>query len=146
MPSCRNCGARLSKFDSDICPVCGTKKPLEGVSSETIEITSQVDLSSFTAGQKVKRRRKTMLLLSLLLGFTGALFFYIKKALLGFVWLLINLLVGAGLAVLFLLVVKLNLALSIILPVILIYLVNAIVGAIYFLKPNLKDGEGEFVV
>lgn len=146
MPSCRNCGARLSKFDSDICPVCGTKKPLEGVSSETIEITSQVDLSSFTAGQKVKRRRKTMLLLSLLLGFTGALFFYIKKALLGFIWLLINLLVGAGLAVLFLLVVKLNLALSIILPVILIYLVNAIVGAIYFLKPNLKDGEGEFVV
>ena len=146
MPSCRNCGARLSKFDSDICPVCGTKKPLEGVSSETIEITSQVDLSSFAAGQKVKRRRKTMLLLSLLLGFTGALFFYIKKALLGFIWLLINLLVGAGLAVLFLLVVKLNLALSIILPVILIYLVNAIVGAIYFLKPNLKDGEGEFVV
>lgn len=146
MPSCRNCGARLSKFDSDICPVCGTKKPLEGVSSETIEITSQVDLSSFTAGQKVKRRRKTMLLLSLLLGFTGALFFYIKKALLGFIWLLINLLVGAGLAVLFLLVVKLNLALSIILPVVLIYLVNAIVGAIYFLKPNLKDGEGEFVV
>lgn len=146
MPSCRNCGARLSKFDSDICPVCGTKKPLEGVSSETIEITSQVDLSSFTAGQKVKRRRKTMLLLSLLLGFTGALFFYIKKALLGFIWLLINLLVGAGLAVLFLLVVKLNLALSIILPVILVYLVNAIVGAIYFLKPNLKDGEGEFVV
>ena len=146
MPSCRNCGARLSKFDSDICPVCGTKKPLEGVSSETIEITSQVDLSSFTAGQKVKRRRKTMLLLSLLLGFTGALFFYIKKALLGFIWLLINLLVGVGLAVLFLLVVKLNLALSIILPVILIYLVNAIVGAIYFLKPNLKDGEGEFVV
>lgn len=146
MPSCRNCGARLSKFDSDICPVCGTKKPLEGVSSETIEITSQVDLSSFTAGQKVKRRRKTMLLLSLLLGFTGALFFYIKKALLGFIWLLINLLVGAGLAVLFLLVIKLNLALSIILPVVLIYLVNAIVGAIYFLKPNLKDGEGEFVV
>ena len=87
-----------------------------------------------------------MLLLSLLLGFTGALFFYIKKAILGFIWLLINLLVGAGLAVLFLLVVKLNLALSIILPVILIYLVNAIVGAIYFLKPNLKDGEGEFVV
>ena len=146
MPSCRNCGARLSKFDSDICTVCGTKKPLEGVSSETIEITSQVDLSSFTAGQKVKRRRKTMLLLSLLLGFTGALFFYIKKALLGFIWLLINLLVGAGLAVLFLLVIKLNLALSIILPVVLIYLVNAIVGAIYFLKPNLKDGEGEFVV
>ena len=63
MPSCRNCGARLSKFDSDICPVCGTKRPLEGVSSETVEITSQVDLSGFNDGQKVVRRRKKMLLL-----------------------------------------------------------------------------------
>ena len=52
MPSCRNCGARLSKFDSDICPVCGTKKPLEGVSTETIDITSQVDMSDLPLVKK----------------------------------------------------------------------------------------------
>ena len=79
MPSCRNCGARLSKFDSDICPVCGTKKPLEGVSTETIDITSQVDMSDFAAGQKVVRRRKTLLLYFLIIGFTGAPFFYLKQ-------------------------------------------------------------------
>ena len=45
MPNCRNCGARLSKFDTDLCPVCGIKNPLEGTSSETVEITSQIDLS-----------------------------------------------------------------------------------------------------
>ena len=146
MPSCRNCGARLSKFDSDICPVCGTKKPLEGVNSETIEITSQVDLAAFAAGQKVVRRRKKMYLLSLLIGFTGALFYYIKKSLLGFIWLLINLLVMGGLIALFLLVVKLNIALAIILPILIVYAINALVGTIYFFKPNLKDGEGEFVV
>ena len=45
MPNCRNCGARLSKFDTDLCPVCGIKNPLEGISSETVEITSQIDLA-----------------------------------------------------------------------------------------------------
>ena len=146
MPSCRNCGARLSKFDSDICPVCGTKRPLEGVSSETIEITSQVDLSGFNEGQKVVRRRKKMLLLSLLIGFTGALFFYIKRAVLGFIWLLANVTFIAGLLLILLFIAKTGLVLSILIPVLSIYLINSIVGLIYFFKQNLKDGEGEFVV
>ena len=146
MPSCRNCGARLSKFDSDICPVCGTKRPLEGVSSETVEITSQVDLSGFNDGQKVVRRRKKMLLLSLLVGFTGALFFYIKKAVLGFVWLLANVAFIAGLLLVLLFAAKLNIVLAVLIPVLSVYMVNAIVGLIYFFKQNLKDGEGEFVV
>ena len=58
MPNCRNCGARLSKFDTDLCPVCGIKNPLQGTSSETVEITSQIDLSEMKEGQKVLRRRK----------------------------------------------------------------------------------------
>ena len=146
MPSCRICGARLSKFDSDICPVCGTKRPLEGVSSETVEITSQVDLSGFNEGQKVVRRRKKMLLLSILVGFTGALFFYIKKAVLGFVWLLANVAFIAGLLLILLFVAKAGLVLSILIPVLSIYLINTVVGLVYFFKQNLKDGEGEFVV
>ena len=146
MPSCRNCGARLSKFDSDICPVCGTKKPLEGVSSETVEITSQVDLSGFNDGQKVVRRRKQMLLLSLLIGFTGAMFFYIKKGVLGFVWLLVNIVFIAGLLLVLFLAAKLNLVISILIPVLSAYSINIVVGLVYFFKQNLKDGEGEFVV
>ena len=43
MPICRNCGARIEKFNKDICPICGEKKPLEGVNSETVEITGQID-------------------------------------------------------------------------------------------------------
>ena len=56
MPTCRNCGARLSKFDKDICPVCGTPDPLKGVTSETVEITSQVDLSQDPQSPKLKIR------------------------------------------------------------------------------------------
>ena len=146
MPSCRNCGARLSKFDTDICPVCGFKKPLEGVSSETVEITSQVDLSGFNDGQKVVRRRKKMLLLSILVGFTGALFFYLKKATMGVIWLLINAIFIAGLLLILYFVIKLNIVISLLIPVLSSYACNIIIGVLYFFKQNLKDGEGEFVV
>ena len=146
MPSCRNCGARLSKFDSDICPVCGTKKPLEGVSSETIEITSQVDLSGFAAGQKVVRRRKNLLLYFLLIGFTGAGFFYLKQKRNAFLWLVANLAVIGGLFAFFYFALSLHLALAIILPIVTVYVFNIGTGLIYYNLPNLKDGEGEFVV
>ena len=79
MPNCRNCGARLSKFDTDLCPVCGIKNPLQGTSSETVEITSQIDLSEMKEGQKVLRRRKKFIAYFFTLGFTGLPFFYIKK-------------------------------------------------------------------
>ena len=146
MPNCRNCGARLSKFDSDICPVCGTSKPLEGVSSETIEITSQVDLSGFKAGQKIVRRRKIMLILSLLIGWTGAMFFYLKNKRNALIWLLINLGGIAGVSVLMFTAVKLNIGLSLLIGFGFAYLCNIILGLCFFAKKDLKDGEGEFVV
>ena len=145
MPNCRNCGARLSKFDADICPVCGIKNPLEGIDSETVEITSQIDLSQMKEGQLVKRRRKVLTLLFYTLGFTGAAFFYIKKAILGLIWLVCNLLVMGGLFALFYLTVK-NVAVAIIVPILAVYLINIIVGVVYNFLPNIKDGEGEFIV
>ena len=146
MPSCRNCGARLSKFDKDICPVCGTKNPFEGVSSETIDITSQIDISGFAEGQKVVRHRKTAMLLSMLIGFTGAMFFYLKQKKNAILWLSINLCGLSSIFLLLFLVVGLQLVVSLIIPIALIILVNIGMGIYYYLKPNLKDGEGEFVV
>ena len=146
MPTCRNCGARLSKFDKDICPVCGTAEPLKGVSSETVEITSQVDLSEFQEGQIVVRRRKKMLLLFLLVGFTGLGFFYLKKKRDAFMFIAINVLLFTSGFLLLHLLAGLNIALSIILPIIAMYILSAVFGLIYFYTPNLKDGEGEFVV
>ena len=145
MPNCRNCGARLSKFDTDLCPVCGIKNPLEGISSETVEITSQIDLSQMKEGQQVKRRRKVLTLLFYVLGFTGASFFYIKKAMLGLIWLICNLVVMGGLFALFYFTVK-NLAVAIIVPILVVYVINIIVGVVYNFLPNIKDGEGEFIV
>ena len=146
MPNCRNCGARLSKFDKDICPVCGTKDPLQGVSSETVEITSQIDLNDFKEGQKVVRRRKTLLILFIACGFTAAPFFYLKKKIFAIIWLIANLLVMAGLFFLLSMMNGVPLIVAIIVPIITSYLVNSIMGVIYNFLPNLKDGEGEFVV
>ena len=146
MPNCRNCGARLTKFDSDMCPVCGIKNPLQGIDSETVEVTSQIDLSGMQEGQKVVRRRRTMTLLFFLLGFTGAQFFYIKKAIKGLIWCAANLAVIIGLFCIFYFAVQIHIALAIIIPFVIAYAVNAIVGAIYNFLPDLKDGEGEFIV
>ena len=146
MPSCRNCGARLSKFDKDICPVCGILKPLEGVSSETVEITSQIDLNNFIDGQKVVRRKKTLLLLFIFLSFTGVPFFYLKKKTNAIIWLIVNLVfIGALFAVLYF-ALNLHIALAIIIPVLTTYIVGIVTGIIYNYLPDLKDGEGEFVV
>ena len=40
MPNGKNCGARITKFDSDICPVCGFKHPIDVSKEETSDITS----------------------------------------------------------------------------------------------------------
>lgn len=146
MPNCRNCGARLSKFDTDICPVCGIKNPLEGISSETVEITSQIDLSEMKEGQRVVRRRKVLAVLFYTLGFTGAPFFYIKKAVLGLIWLFSNLAVMGALFALFYAAVKTHIAVAIVVPLLVAYVINIIVGVVYNFLPNIKDGEGEFIV
>ena len=78
MPICRNCNSRISKFDKDRCPVCGTISPLKGVTSETVEVTSEIDLTSGEYNFKPKDRNIVMLLFTLI-GFTGAGFFYLKK-------------------------------------------------------------------
>ena len=145
MPNCKNCGARISKFDKDICPVCGTKNPLQGVSSETVEITSQIDLHNFVEGQKVVCRRKKMLILFLACGFSAAQFFYLKRKKFAILWLIINLVIMA--AVYFLIsMFRSPLAVCIIVAVLSTYILNSIMGAIYYFLPDLKDGEGEFVV
>ena len=146
MPSCRNCGARLSKFDTDICPVCGTPNPLQGVSSETVEVTSQIEINNVMVAQKVVRHRKKMLILFLTCGFTGLGFFYLKRKREAFMDIAITLSALSSGFLLLHLVANLNIALSIILPIALIYLINIAFGLIYFFTPNLKDGEGEFVV
>lgn len=145
MPNCRNCGARLSKFDKDICPVCGFKKPLDGVVSNTVEITTEIQTvkGEFT-NYKTKSRVVTCVL-SILLGWTGAPFYYIKHPATGFIYFLISIIFGGGLFAIFYFFANLDLVLSIVIPIIVIYVINLIIGVVFLYYHDLKDGSGEFL-
>ena len=147
MPYCRNCGSRITKFDKDICPVCGTKKPLEGVSSDTIEITSELNIHSKEGKKQYQAHfRMTAFILFSFIGWTGAGFFYLKFKKFGLIWLLSNLVVILGLGALFVLAVfgPKEWVGYFVSPAI-AYLVNIGTGIFFLVKKDLKDGNGEFI-
>ena len=97
-------------------------------------------------GQKVLRRRKKFIAYFFTLGFTGLPFFYIKKYILGLIWLICNLAVIGGLFAVFYFAAKAHIAVAIIVPILIVYAINAVVATIYNFLPDIKDGEGEFIV
>ena len=143
MPNCRNCGARLTKFDKDICPVCGTKNPLDGVLSETVEITTEIDLSDENFSNYKPKYKRTLLTLFILLGWTGAPFFYLKRVGMGFLYLILNLIVIVGIGFpLF----QTNLTFwGFVISAGVSYVVNFIVGIVYYCMNNLRDSGGNYV-
>ena len=143
MPNCRNCGARLTKFDKDICPVCGEKKPLEGVSSNTVEFTSQFDISDIKHEKVNIKKRWIAALLSFLVGFTSLQFIYLKYMKDAFVWFVANVVLFS--APFFFLFFTTNWVIALIVSLSLIYVANIVVGFIILFKPSLKDGNGELV-
>lgn len=145
MPYCKNCEARITKFEKDICPVCGEKHPLEGATSDTVEITTELDVHNKDKSLNYKAHyRVTAFCLFAFLGWTGAGFFYLNFKKVGLIWLLSNLLVIAGLMVLFIFTIG-NVWISYLAPVAVIYLINMGVSVYYLCKNNIKDGNGEFI-
>ena len=145
MPVCRNCGQRISKLDKDICPICGTNKPLKDVESKTVEITSEIDIHSPEFSYHPKSRFVTFILF-FLLGWTGAGFFYTSYHKKGLIWLLLNLVIFSSIGVLLALPLKFGWIWGLIIPFIGIYIINTLVGLIFLIKSDLKDGKGDFLV
>lgn len=143
MPACRNCGARLTKFDKEVCPVCGTKNPLDGVTSDTVEMTSFIDMAQ-NKDFRVKKR-STMLFYSFVLGFTGLPFFYLHDIKKGIACIVLNISYFVMSFILFDLVLDIGIAITAILTIIIMYLVNSLIGIELYFKDSLKDGYGEFV-
>lgn len=145
MPKCRNCGGRITRFDKDICPICGEKNPLAGVSSETVEITSNLDLNDVELKNfKPSTRFKTFILF-ILIGWTGAPMFYLRYIRIGLIWLFINASIFIASFLPLLLLTNLGLLFSLLIAISIIYIINIIMGIIAYFKHNLKDGRGEFL-
>lgn len=145
MPNCKHCGARIEKFNKDMCPICGGSSPLDGVISETVEITSQFDSTLLTDTDVKIKQKKIFMLLSIILGWFGAHFFYIYKIKKGLITLLFNLLLIITLFLLMNFVFKSCITLSIIIPIILTLIINCLTSLILIKSHNFRDGNGNIV-
>ena len=144
MPKCKNCGTRLTKFDNDICPVCGTKNPLEGVRNETVEITTEINLNKEQADMYHPKKKKTFFLLFSLIGWSGAPFFYIKRYVEGWFLLFISLILIGGIGTIIFTLSDLKFY-GYLIVILVDYIFNICYGAILINKADYKDGNGEFL-
>ena len=144
MPVCRNCHARLEKTYKDICPICGCENPFLGMSSDTVEVTTEVEVENKDYHPCHKR---TLMLYFATMGIIGVPFFYIHKKMAGIIYLLVNvvLLIAAG----YLFAAfwpALNFGFALLISLTGCYAANALFGAIYTFRPNIKDGRNEFIL
>ena len=142
MPNCKNCGSRISKFDKDICPICGQIKPLEGVNSETVEITGYINIDKNEYGVKYKKRW-VIFLLSFFLGPLGIQFLYLAYYKVALIFLATNAIFFTAIFLPFALSGSWLMGLIISLGI--MYLVSIGIGIYFLFKQSLKDGRGELV-
>lgn len=145
MPSCRNCHSRLTRFDKDVCPVCGCKDPFLGVSMETNEITQEIDSLKDENVMYRPKKRGVAVFLTLLAGFFGVSFFYLKYIMTGILYSIACLICAGILFVILFFLTDIGLLLDIIIPVIVLYVSNIILGIFIGFNKNFKDGRGEFL-
>ena len=144
MPVCRHCGSRISKLDKDRCPICGELNPLEGVNSDTVEVTGVIDISPDDYSDYKPKTKKMFLLLSCLVGFLGIQFFYLRYKRAGLLWLAINLhILASGFCAFFFGVH--NLLLAILIPLLIVYSANIAFGLVMFKKPSFKDADSNLL-
>ena len=145
MPVCKYCGSRITKFDNDMCPVCGTKKPLEGVTSETIEVTSEIDIQNPDFKSYKPTKRVATFVLFATLGIFGVGFFYAKYKKYGLIWLIANLVFIGGLGSILAFLTPLPILWGYLIPLFAAYGLNIGFGVFCLIKSNIKDGNGEFI-
>lgn len=146
MPICKNCHARITKFDKDICPVCGAKNPLDGVTSDTIEITHEIDANNPEFKHSIPRTKKKTLLLFCLLGWTAIGFAYLRhKAWVIATWIAINIAIIGGVGALFMLLTPVS-GFGFLISAAISYLINSLIGLYFKFVPNRKDGQGELIL
>ena len=146
MPKCKNCNNRIDRFNKDRCPICGVTFPFEGMNSDTVEITTNIDVDSVDQEYYRPCRKKELFLFFCLLGIFGAPYFYIRKAKEGIIQLITNVVIIALMSFLLWYFTILGIGYAILISIGSMYLLNIIFGAVVVSQPNLKDGKGQFIV
>ena len=145
MPFCKNCNERISKLDKDICPFCGTLKPLEGVDSKTTDITQAIDPVIGDNTVQYKHKSKKILFLLSLIGPFGGPFFYLgypKTSL--FIFASTIFIVG-GTGLILGLTNLVYWWLAFLIPFVVLEIIHIVLGLVLLTKNNLKDKKGRFI-
>ena len=144
MPVCKNCKSRIDKFSKDRCPICGVENPFDGMTSETIEVTTSVDINDHKSYRPCTK--KTALILFITLGFLGVPFFYLHETRKGFIYGGLNLLSIGAMTFLFGFYMNIPYYFAALIGVGIMILMNTVLGVIFYNRPNMKDGRGEFII
>ena len=143
MPYCKNCHQEITRFDSDICPYCGTPHPIaEGY--ETMDVTRGFGSLQGHYELPKAKKKKTAVILTATLGIFGVHHFYMGFKIRGIIAILITILAVAGVGSIFLLLpLPPYLGYVIMLGcIILFHLVEAFALA---KTDSPKDGKGDFL-
>lgn len=143
MPRCKNCHQMLSSLDKDICPFCGTLKPLQGVSTETQDITKAIDPIQKDYVEIKYKSRRIAACLCAFLGVFGAHQFYLGRIKMGIIYFAVSLCMigGAGSTLFFTNLIP-N-AFAFLLPYFVILALDIVLAFIYLFDRNIKDSHGE---
>ncbi|MFA7378637.1 MAG: TM2 domain-containing protein [Bacilli bacterium] len=145
MPYCRNCHHKIERMNKEFCPYCGTPRPLQGVSLETMDITKAIPTLASDEKLPRVRSRKVAAFLAATLGLFGVHEFYMKKPKLGIVFIVITtLLIGGVGSLLFLFILKLSIW-GYLIPVFIQILFQCLFAFFLYKKEDLKDGNGELM-
>lgn len=146
MPKCKYCGENITKFDKEICPFCGGKKPLEGVESYTVDITQTINTVDKKTVENYKQHSKLVnSLLCMFLGIFGADSFYLGHFKLGISRLLVGLIYIISLFCILYFAVNLEISYSLLISIGSIFVVYFILGIIGLFLNSRKDSNGAFL-
>lgn len=146
MPKCKYCGENITKFDKEICPFCGGKKPLEGVESYTVDITQTINTVDKKTVENYKQHSKLVnSLLCMFLGIFGADSFYLGHFKLGISRFLVGLIYIISLFCILYFAVNLEILYSLLISIGSIFVVYFILGIIGLFLNSRKDSNGAFL-
>ena len=144
MPYCKNCNQIISKFDTDICPYCGTPHPIES-GYKTMDMTKRYDQFGNQSPLYRSRSQKTAAILAMATGPFGGHFFYVRKPVAGIIAILATLLIVGGVACALIFGASFNPALAILIPLAGVWLCHIVYGLLFLKMNSPKDGNGEFL-
>lgn len=143
MAKCKYCHRSIERFDSDICPYCGNKKPLEE-GYKTMDITQTFDSFRQEGALYKSKSKKTALILGGFLGAFGAQWFYLGFIKKGIAECLVSVFSTLAIGFLFFFTFLPN-AFAFVIP----FAINVIVGIIFMILLAIdvspKDSNGELL-